>query len=117
MRRLFRRTPSWALVLEILSMMQVPMELPCTFEKGALYLENSAEAAYILEPYYLPCKVKQFLEYTDERRWITILRHILYPYGWEIVSKEITKDKKKTTLYTVQRNANEVVEKIDVDFS
>ena len=116
-QRLFRRVPPWNIVLDIVSMMQIPMEFPCTFEKGAINLEHAAAAAHTLEPYYLPCKVKQFLEHTDERRWITIFRHILHPYGWELVSKEATKLKKKTTLYTIQRSANEVVESIDVNFS
>ncbi len=115
-QRLFRSIPPWNVVLDILSMVRIPTDFPCTFEKGCIDLENAGAAAHILEPYYLPCKVKQFLENTDERRWITIIRHILSPYGWEVVSKEITKDKKKTTLYTIQRTANEVVESIDVNF-
>ena len=114
--KIFRSIPSWITVLETLHMMHIPTILPCTFEKDTIYLENSSDAVYILEPYYLQCKVKQFLEYTNAKRWVTIFRHILHPYGWEIKSKEITRNTVKILLYTIQRNSNEVVTSIDVNF-
>ena len=114
---LFRCIPPWTSVLEVLSMLHIPTDLPCTFQKADIQLENSAEVACMLEPYYLPCKAELFLQHTDEKRWITILRQILDSHGWEVVAKETTRDKKKLTIYTIQRNAHTIVEAIHVDFS
>jgi hypothetical protein len=114
---LFRCIPPWTSILEVLSMLHIPRDLPCTFQKSDIQLENSATTACLLEPYYVPCKAQLFLQHTDEKRWITILRQILDPHGWEITAKETTQNKKKVTLYTIQRNAHTVVEAIHVDFS
>jgi hypothetical protein len=115
--KLFRQNPPWHLVINILYLLNIPIDLPCTFFKSDISLVDSSEAAGLLEPYYIPCKAMQFLEYTDERRWITILRHILDPHGWEVVAKETTRGVKKVMFYTIQRNANTVVDTIHVDFS
>jgi hypothetical protein len=71
----------------------------------------------MLEPYYIPCKARQFLEYTDKKRWITILRQIVEPHGWELVTKETTRNNKKIQHCIIQRNPKYVVETICVDFS
>jgi hypothetical protein len=113
---LFQCIPPWEVVVQTLTSLCVPTELPCTFVKGELYLDNSAEIACSLEPYYLPCKAKIFLEVTNEKRWITILRHILKPHGWELIAKETTRERKKIILYTIQRSVNTLVETISVDF-
>jgi ATP sulfurylase len=94
----------------------IPIEFPTTIVKGEIVLDNSSHAAYILEPYYIPCKARQFLEYTDQQRWITILRQILNPHGWELIAKESTRSNKKVTHYTIQKDTNFVVDSISVDF-
>ncbi len=100
---LFREIPPWAVVSEVLSLLKLSTQPPFTFQKSAIELSRSPEAVDLLVPYYLPCKANQFLEYTDEKRWITILRHILSPHGYVILSKETTRDKQKTILYTIDR--------------
>lgn len=84
-------------------MLHLSTEPPFTFTKDLISLEQSAEAVALLEPYYVPCKARQFLDHTDQLRWITILRHILLPNGYVIVKQETTRNKKKTILYTIDR--------------
>ena len=100
---LFREIPPWCIVSEVLTLLKLSTEPPFTFQKHAIDLSQSPEAADLLYPYYIPCKAQQYLEQTDEKRWITILRHIFAPHGYVILSKETTRDKKKTILYTVDR--------------
>ena len=100
---MFREIPSWDIVKEVLGLLNLPSDIPYTFQKTDIHLEKSDSAADILYPYYIPCKAKQFLEYTDELRWVTILRHILLPHGYVILSQETTRQRKKTILYTVDR--------------
>jgi len=99
----FREIPPWIVVSDVLTMLKLSTEPPFTFQKTAIELSRSPDAVDLLVPYYLPCKANQFLEFTDEKRWITILRHILTPHGYVIQSHETTRDKKKVILYTVDR--------------
>ena len=100
---LFREIPPWCVVSEVLTLLKLSTEPPFTFQKNAIDLIHSPDAADLLFPYYLPCKAGQYLEITDEKRWITILRHILAPHGYVVLSQETTRNKKKTILYTVDR--------------
>ena len=115
-----REIPPWSVVGEILNMLKIGTTFPITFTKDLISLEHSENIAYILSEYYIPCKAKMYLEYTNEKRWLTILRHILAPHGWVIVSQETTRDKKKAIFYTIERCAE--VDKhlkaaIKIDFS
>ena len=98
-----REVPPWTTVLEVLSLLNLPSEIPYTFQKSDISLMNTTQAADLLCPYYVPCKAKQFLEFTDEVKLITVLRHILLPHGYVILSQETTRQKKKTIFYTVDR--------------
>jgi hypothetical protein len=100
---LFREIPPWTLVVEILKLLKLPTEPPFTFQRSVIDLMNSDEAVYLLEPYYVPCKAKLFLSYTDTKRWVTILKHLLIPHGWVVLTYETTRDKKKAIFYTVER--------------
>lgn len=100
---IFREIPPWTIVADVLSMLKLSTEPPFTFQKSAIELSHSLEAVDLLAPYYLPCKATQFLEFTDEKRWITVLRHILTPHGYVIISHETTRDKKKIIIYSVER--------------
>lgn len=115
-----REVPPWTTVLEILALLNLPSEIPYTFQKGDISLENKEQAADLLYPYYIPCKAKQFLDHTDEVKWITILRHILLPQGYVILRQETTRQKKKAIFYTIERMS--VIEgplksDVKVDFS
>jgi hypothetical protein len=98
-------------------MLNLSTDIPFTFQKQDIRLEKSLEIVSLLEPYYIPCKAKQYLEYTTETRWITILRHILLPHAYVLVSQETTRDKKKTIFYTIERAYSTLRESIQMDFS
>jgi len=115
--KLFRKEPSWITVLEILSLLNIGNDFPCTFQKSDLRSENFISCSGLLEPYYLPCKVKLYLEYTDEVRWITILRHILAVHGYVIKTLETTRNKKKAIFYTIDRAEGNLRTAVSVDFS
>jgi hypothetical protein len=100
---IFREIPPWSVVADVLGMLQLSTEPPFTFQKTCINLTKSPDAVDLLAPYYLPCKAIQFLEFTDEKRWITILRHILAPHGYVLISHETTRDKKKVIMYSVER--------------
>ena len=113
---LFSKVPPWDVVLQVLTLLELPTSFPIVIQRQDISLENSDEIAAMLEPYYKPCKAKQFLSYTDERRFITILRHILQPYNIQIESKETTRQKKKATIYTIKKDECLIVEPVHVTF-
>jgi len=101
---ILRETPPWTLVIEILGLLNLPSELPYTFQKADICMTHILEVVGLLEPYYIPSKARQFLDIiTDETRLVTILRHILLPHGYVVLMKETTRNKKKAILYTVDR--------------
>jgi hypothetical protein len=113
---LFRQIPPWPLIEDVLTMLDLSKYPPFTFQRCDISLDQSIHAVSLLEPYYIPSKARQFLSYTDEKRWVTILRHILEHHGWSVVSKETTRDKKKTILYTVQRVSTVMGTSVEVTF-
>lgn len=113
---LFRKPPPWTLVLEVFSLLNISSDFPTTFIKNDLKVENFSAAAGLLEPYYLPCKVKLYLEHTTSVRWITILRHILAVHGYTIKHIETTRNKKKAILYTIER-LGDLRTAVSIDFS
>ena len=114
---IFREIPPWDLVKSILNMLNIPIDFPVTFQKKDINLTQSCDAAYFLEPYYKPCKAKKYLLGIDDKRWITVLRHILQPHGWKIVYQETTRDKKKAILYTIQPIEDILLKPVELDFS
>ena len=115
-KNLFREIPPWPLIEDVLSMLGLSKHPPFTFQRSEISLEQSIDAVSLLEPYYIPSKARQFLSHTDEKRWITILRHVLEHHGWSVVSKETTRDKKKTIVYSVQRVAAVMATPVEVMF-
>jgi len=112
----FRKPPPWTLILEVFSLLNLSSDFPTTFTKNDLKVENFSAAAGLLEPYYLPCKVKLYLEYTDSVRWITIIRHILAVHGYTIKNIETTRNKKKVIFYTIER-LSDLRTAVSIDFS
>jgi len=56
-----------------------------------------------LEPYYLPCKAKRFLyDGMDSAKLVTILRHVVRVYGYDLVAQERLYKDSKQTLYQIQ---------------
>jgi len=114
---LFRQIPPWIIVLEVLTLLRLPREFPATFQKQDIHLEKSVEAVALLEPYYIPCKARKFLDYTTDLRWITILRHSLLPHGYVLSIQETTRNKQKAIFYTIERAYSTLHEAIKLDFS
>lgn len=114
---LFREIPPWDLVKSILIMLNITTEFPVTFQKKDIDLSQTNDAAYILEPYYKPCKAKKYLSNIDDKRWITVLRHILQPHGFKIVYQETTRDKKKAILYTIQHTEEFLSKPVELNFT
>ena len=60
----------------------------------------------LLEPYYLPCKAKRFFGAGagafDTGRLVTVLRHVLRPYDYDLVAQEVADHGTKQTLYQIQ---------------
>jgi hypothetical protein len=117
---LFRKIPPWTVVCKILSTLNISTSFPTTFQQMDIDCTYSIDAVSELEPYYIPCKAVRFLSSTNPKRWITIFRHILTPYGYSIQSKETTRNGKKAIFYTIIYSVQtdiQLKEPINVDFS
>jgi hypothetical protein len=106
---IFRCSPPWDTVLQVFQILQLPTEFPTEFQRNQIQTDYSDSAVALLEPYYKPAKAKQYLEYTDEKRWCTILRQILQLHGWTLLSREMTRDRKKLVLYSVEHLSAEAL--------
>jgi hypothetical protein len=115
--QLFRELPPWTLILKIFHSLCVPTEFPATFQRGTLTIINMEYLLSELHPYYKPNKAALYLERDlGPKEWITILRHLCEVHGYELSSKETTRDGKKTVFYTIQRTAAAKVP-LKIDFS
>ena len=120
-KRLFRKVPSREFVDDILVHLKLQgLTDKRWFTRDELNLDAIDEWLPLLEPYYLPCKAKRFLNDMDSSRVITILRHILHPIGFELRTQEKMYKMQKTTMY--QLYSDEVVRDLSanqlrVDFS
>ncbi len=59
-----------------------------------------------LEPYYLPCKAERFFGSEagafTVNRLVTVLRHILRQYDYDLIANEVADHGTKQTLYQIQ---------------
>lgn len=102
-KRLFRIAPPKVLVNEILQHLRLlGLHDLRWFTREELTLDTLDEWLPLLEPYYLPCKAKRFLNNMDSTRIVTILRHILQSHGYELHTQEKMYKTSKTTLYQIQ---------------
>lgn len=102
MSKLFRTQPPLDLVITILG------ELGFTgiadskiFSVEEVKTDNLESWAPLLEPYYLPCKAKKYFDSIDNRRVITLLRHIMPFHGFRLQSYERQHLGKKRTVYQI----------------
>ena len=115
--QIFRELPPWTLVLKLFQGLGVPTEFPGTFQREALQLDHMDDFLAELHSYYKPNKAKLYLERElGPKEWITVLRHMCEAHGYELSSKETTRDCKKTVFYTIQRTAVAKVP-LKIDFS
>lgn len=101
---LFRETPPQELVQEILESLGFSGGLRDSryFLKDDLKDANIEEWIPLLEPYYLPCKAKRYLDKVDKGRIITIIRHIIRPKGFDLRVQEKTIGGIKKTIYRIE---------------
>jgi hypothetical protein len=71
------------------------------FTLDDLRVSTAETWAPLLEPYYLPCKSKRYFESLDQRRIITILRHILPLHGFRLQKFERIVQGRKRTVYQI----------------
>ena len=102
--KLFRRIPPKDLVISILQScgFQGLHDLRW-FSKDELNLSGVEEWLPILEAYYLPCKSARFFtEAMDSSKLVTILRHIVRPYDYDLLAQERLYRDSKQTLYQIR---------------
>jgi hypothetical protein len=114
--RLLVECPPWSIVCQILTMLRLPTEFPVFFQQSDISLENSVWIAGILQPYYKPKMAEKYLGFTDQKRWITVLKHILAPHCYTITYKETTRDKKKAIIYCIQKNSGILLQPVEIGF-
>jgi hypothetical protein len=103
-KRVFRRPPPKELVEEILH--------HCGFSEGLydirwfsrdeLALETLEEWLPLLEPFYVPCKARRFLDNFNPARCITVIRHCIRHHGYDLQTHECVYNSKKQTMYQIQ---------------
>lgn len=99
----FRHTPPIELVSEILCCFSLKSIYDSTwFSKNTIDLSALELLIPVLEPYYLPCKAKQYLYDLTTLRAVTILRQVLKEYNVILSTTEKTIGNKKSTLYQIQ---------------
>lgn len=105
-KKLFRREPPRELVDEVLRACGLRAGIADLrwFTRDELVLTGAEEWLMALEPYYLPCKARRFLhaEELSGARAVTVLRHILEPHGYGLVSQERLYAGAKQALYQIQ---------------
>ena len=102
--KLFRKIPPKELVERVLlsSGFQGLHDLRW-FSKTEIRLEGIEEWLPELEAYYLPCKAARFFgEAMDASRLVTVLRHIVRPYGYDLLAQERLYRDSKQTLYQIR---------------
>lgn len=99
----FRQSPPLDLILQMLSCYSLRSLYDSTwFSKITIDVSGLELLIPLLEPYYLPCKSKQYLYNINPLRSITILRQILKVYNFSLTSTEKTIGNKKSTLYQIK---------------
>ena len=117
-KRLFRKIPSEEFVMEILVHLKLQgLQDRRWFTRDELYIDTIDDWIPLLEPYYIPCKAKRFLSAITPSRLITIIRHILHPIGYDLLTQERMYRGQNTTMYqlhtanesTLDLSANEMI--------
>lgn len=74
----------------------------------------------VLEPYYLPCKARLYLNSINEKRAITILKQIVRLYNYHLISKEKNHNNHKMIFYQLlsedERTVPLHMKKVRMDF-
>lgn len=91
------------------------------FSKQQIRLKEFEDLLPELEPYYIPCKAKDYIHKTiNVNRAITILRQVLRCYSANLISLEKSRGGQKNTWYQIQndnKNYDNLEDGILIDFS
>tara|TARA_B100000780_G_C21126269_1_gene457093 strand:- start:892 stop:1278 length:387 start_codon:yes stop_codon:yes gene_type:complete len=91
-----------------------------TFSKQAFEENNITDKIdiikFILYDYYLNCKGYKYLENITIKKSITILKHILKEFGFNIKSSIKYSHNNKTTIYNIIKNKDLSQADLTVDF-
>jgi hypothetical protein len=118
--KLFRELPPLDLVTTVLTGIGLSgITDTRLFSLEDIKLDAVITWAPLLEPYYLPCKAKRYFDPLDNRRVITILRHLLPLHGFRLQTYERNFNGKKRTVYQIHPatpRTNSVNQEIQVLF-
>ena len=103
-KKLFRQVPPREFVETILrSLGLLGFHELRWFSKDELTLTHQDDWIPLLYPYYLPCKAVRFLSNElDNNHIITIVRHIIKQYGYDLHVQERLYRDQKQSLYQIQ---------------
>ena len=103
-KHLFRKKPTLELVNDILvSLKFIGLNDARLFTKTDIAVDIFEEFLPELEPYYLPCKAKLFLQGFDDNKAITVLRHLLRAHGYKLRTYEKINQGVKQTFYQFEK--------------
>jgi len=101
---IFRKVPEKETIVSILEELGFyGLDDKKLFSKEDISLEKFKEIIFLIEPYYLPCKVNRFLYNVNQNSIITVLRHLLRCTGYDLLVKEKVVNKSKHTVYQIQQ--------------
>jgi hypothetical protein len=72
------------------------------FSKQEIRLDTIEDWLPVLESYYIPCKATRFIHKWTDNTPITILRHVLHLYNYDLEKEERLYKGEKTMLYQIQ---------------
>ena len=91
MPKLFRAHPPRDLVEDILKTANLHgLDDATLFSKSCINLSKFEDYIPQLEPYYVPCKAREFLYNINSSRAITIMRQIIAAYSYKLKTQEKT---------------------------
>ena len=103
-KHLFRKKPSLELVVDILIGLKFSgLNDARLFTKNDIPIEIFEEYLPLLDPYYLPCKSKLFLQEFDTNKAVTVLRHLLRAHGYKMRAYEKVHQGAKLTYYQFEK--------------
>ena len=99
---IFRKFPEKQLILELLIKLRFTgFNDTKYFTKEDICDKDFEDICVLIEPYYIPCKAKKFLNCNNK---ITVLRQLLHCIDYTLESKEKVFNSKKTIVYSIKNH-------------
>jgi hypothetical protein len=114
MPKVFRKTPPVDLIERILVTLGIKGIQDTTwFSKSCIHLTEFEELLPEIEPYYIPCKAKEYIHIDmSSSKVITIIRHLLASQGTKLDYQEKTTNGVKNIWYRISYDKKLVGEAI-----